>query len=170
MSKPILVGLLNPYSTLPNNALAPYPERSAGHRLWKTLQCVKSFDAHTGWSGFKASYDRPYYMEALDRRNLFVDRVPYEPERRKNIAAKMLKTFPQGVTVMLLGTEVLEAFSPILEEPLFKTLIHPQVRNGVTWRLLPHPSGRSRFYNDPATKALVGMLLADVLTHAAQEK
>ena len=41
-------------------------------------------------------------------------------------------------------------------------LIHPQVHRGVTVRLLPHPSGRNLWYNDPTNRLLAGMLLSEL--------
>jgi hypothetical protein len=38
-------------------------------------------------------------------------------------------------------------------------LVHPQERHGVTWRCIPHPSGRCRFYNEQTNRDLIGMML-----------
>lgn len=57
--------------------------------------------------------------------------------------------FPRGTTVLVLGEEVRAAFG------LPRLLIHPLTRDGVTYRQIPHPSGRTRFYNDPDCRALI---------------
>lgn len=58
-----------------------------------------------------------------------------------------------GDTVVLLGDEVRRAFR------LPKLFLHPIVRDGVTYRQVPHPSGRCLFYNDPINQEIVGMLI-----------
>lgn len=166
--KPILVGLVNPYSSSPGNALAPYPERSAGHRLWRMLQNVRLADPYVhpiakGIGGSKIAY-----MGAFDRRNLFVGEVPKSLARRQKISRAFVDGIPLGATVVMLGCEVSDNISAVLTGTVHRLFVHPQVVDGVTWRLLPHPSGRSTIYNDPVIRTLAGLLLADVLT-AAQE-
>jgi hypothetical protein len=153
--KPIIIGLHNPYSTVPKDALLPYPDGSAGHRLWKMF----SVDG-------PRFQNKEAYAKAFDRRNLsyglLSDRKMQRHRDSKNALA-MLATLPQGSTVFLLGKEVLDAFSPHLSRSLYPILIHPQVIDGITWRWLPHPSGRVTQYNDPVLRILVGMALAEVL-------
>jgi hypothetical protein len=166
--KPIVVGMINPYSDNPEHALVPYPERSAGHRLWRMLH---QLELPAGPQSLRAGSDKNSYMHAFDRRNLFLNRVPTTAAMRRVIAKGMVSTFPRGSTVILLGADVLECFATVLSAPLKKILIHPQVIDGITWRWLPHPSGRSTTYNDPVMRMLAGTLLADVLDHdsTAQE-
>lgn len=164
--KPILVGLVNPYSVYPANALAPYPERSAGHRLWKMLANVPVDDLRICPLALKASYNRRDYMDAFDRRNLFIGEVPKRLAHRQRGTRAFVDTVPLGATVIMLGTEVSDNISAVLTGTVSRLFIHPQVVDGVTWRLLPHPSGRSTVYNDPVIRTLAGLLLADVLTAA----
>lgn len=73
-------------------------------------------------------------------------------------ARKLHESFPPGSVVILLGREVQKAFA------IPRVLIHPQVRgNGVTYRQIPHPSGRCHFYNDPVNRSLVAMMLKELL-------
>jgi len=81
------------------------------------------------------------YVRAFDRRNLC------------DLDAFMV---PPGSTVVLLGEDVRRWFG------LPKILIHPQVRDGVTYRQVPHPSGLCRFYNHPAQRELVALLLGQL--------
>lgn len=148
--KPILLGLSNPYSDNPRHALAPFPKRSTGWRLWRMMDGVRPIDAKR-------------YMNAFDRRNLFGTHEPVGKAERQAIAKDFLSTIPLGSTIVLLGTDLQECISPILSGAIKRVLIHPQVIDGFTWRCLPHPSGRSPLYNDPVMRNLAGMMLAEVL-------
>lgn len=143
--KPIIIGLHNPYSDNPKYALVPYREGSSGHRLWKTTQMPQAV-----------------YINGFDRRNLSPIADPSSKDLKR--FAKTMD-IPTGSTVILLGHDVLRAFVGS-GRPLKPILIHPQVHDGVTWRWLPHPSGRSTKYNDPVFRMLVGMTLSNVLIPA----
>ena len=107
-----------------------------------------------------ASY---FYQAAFDRRNLCSRELETKsPGKLRTRAQRMVRTFPAGSTVVLLGNDVARAFSPVLSKALQRILIHPQVIDGITWRLVPHPSGRTQFYNDPVLRSVVGMLLSDL--------
>jgi hypothetical protein len=41
-------------------------------------------------------------------------------------------------------------------------LLHPQENGGVSWRQIPHPSGRNLWFNDEQNRTLVAMLLEDL--------
>lgn len=163
MAKPIIIGLFNPYSSNPEHALAPSPERSAGHRLWRML-----VDAPLvyGPSVFLCRQEKIKYMGAFDRRNLCQTLNDTRHTRCKELARRM--EIAQGSTVILLGRDVLAAFT-CPERPLKPILIHPQVHGGITWRWLPHPSGRTTKYNDPAMRMLAGMLLADIIQQHGEQ-
>lgn len=164
MTKPIIVGLHNPYSSLTEDALVPYPDTSAGGRLFAMLNKIDV--TCLGARGFRASAHKSVYVMSLDRRNL-LDRLDVNLGMQRasaRIAAnEMLLTFPEGATVILLGKQVFTAFNACLGQKLQLMLIHPQVVDGITWRWLPHPSGRSTAYNDPVTRTLAGLLLANVI-------
>lgn len=160
--KPIIVGLNNPYSQRPEHALAPFPERSAGERLWKMYNELDPI-----YIGAQAAQiDKLRYMNAFDRCNLFGDHFPPGEQARRLIAKRLVATFPKGSTVILLGHKVRLAFNLALSKKIKHILIHPQVIDGLTWRWLPHPSGRSTQYNDPVMKMLAGLTLADVLKNS----
>lgn len=103
----------------------------------------------SGWRLWRMLCDRlrvseQQYLRAFDRRNLSDGERPILP----------------GSTVVLLGEEVWRGVRVRYDIP--RLLIHPQVRCGVTWRQVPHPSGRCLFYNDPAQRALVSLMLAEL--------
>lgn len=91
------------------------------------------------------------YRRGFDRRNLLPTR--YWDRTKARAAAERLLPRLEGRRVILLGSEVRAAFRlpPVLLEPL--------IERGVTWRQLPHPSGRCRWYNDPKNRAVAGLLL-----------
>lgn len=129
----VLIGIRNPHSSDPSDALAPYPVGCSGFRLWKMLYDVSGTPARK-------------YMRLFSRMN--VD----DP----NLEAAV-DELPEGSTVVLLGEEVRRHFG------LPKQLIHPIVRDGLNYRQVPHPSGRCHFYNDPLCRRLVGMMLEDLI-------
>lgn len=148
--RPIIIGLFNPHSADPLHALAPTPQGSSGYRLWSM---VNEVDPAVG----------KLYRHVFDRRNLLTfDADVRKPVRHWLEAKRMIETFQEGDTVVTLGNEVCRAFSENLSSPIHRTPIHPQVIDGVTWRMLPHPSGRTLAYNDPVFRRLAGMLLVDL--------
>jgi hypothetical protein len=112
-------------------ALAPEPINSAGWRLWRM----------TGLT-------REEYLR-IDRRNLLSDDVPWDDEP----GAFFARSLQPGDIVVALGDEVRRALG------LRKQLIVPVARDGVTYRQIPHPSGRNLFYNDPVNTKLVERML-----------
>lgn len=113
--------------------LAPDPAGCSGWRLWKMLESR---------SGARAED----YVSAFIRTNL----------QELDSNSDMKAMFEPGSTVVLLGDQVRKFFN------LPKLLIHPQVRDGISYRQIPHPSGRCRFYNDPIAREVVAILLADL--------
>lgn len=165
--KPILIGLHNPYSRDPADALAPSPDKSTGAALWKMLRTVDT--SYLSPPSYKAMAYKREYRLAFDRINLldtaaFANLAARRKEARER-AIELLIHIPHGATVILLGREVFDAFNWALGDQLQLMLIHPQVADGVAWRWLPHPSGRSTVYNNSVTRKLAGLLLADVLNN-----
>lgn len=93
------------------------------------------------------------YLNSFDRRNLLTSMEDDPAEAAKRFKSTLLS----GDQVVLLG----EAVRRSLDLP--KMLIHPLTVDGITYRQIPHPSGRNRFYNDPALKFLVGDMLRSLL-------
>ena len=139
--KPILMGMNNPLSARPEHALFPYPPGCTGHRIWKMLE------ARTGAT-------RSQYLEAFERRNL-LNSLAWKKHEARPAA---LAVWPQllGRVVVLLGNDPRDAFGV---PPL---LVHPQEYGGVTWRQLPHPSGRCHWYNSPKNRDVAALLLQEL--------
>lgn len=142
--RPILIGMNNPVSSMPGHELFPHPPGCTGHRLYDMLRSRIP------------DVTRRQYLDRFDRRNL----VPYA-EWNKAIARANASLIEQqlwgsGRTVVLLGADVANAFG----HP--RSLLHPQLIGGTTWRQVPHPSGRNLWYNEPENVRLVAMLLEDL--------
>jgi hypothetical protein len=140
-TRPVLLGMNNPLSSEPKHALYPSPPGCTGWRIWNML------NEKTGCS-------KSQYLRAFDRRNLVSGRVWSRGEAAE--AARVFTDEMVGREVVVLGEEPRRALG------LDKLLIHPQVVFGVTWRQLPHPSGRNPWYNDADCRALAATLLAEL--------
>ena len=153
--RPILVGLHNPHSSHPSDALHPLPIGASGSRLFSMIK------------EYARDMTVQDYLDGFDRKNLVAGLGIYLDT---SVPAKvMLETLPKNATVVMLGTGVAWAFRKALQIREQFPLIHPRVADGITWRMIPHPSGRSTLYNDPTMRALVGMMLADLYRLGARE-
>jgi len=141
-AKPLLVGELNPYGSDPRMALFPRPRLAAGNRL----------RLHLGLTDQQ-------YLDLFDRANLCVGKWSTKEAR-----SRALELFAEGYrlgrpAIVLLGAKVSAAFrSAVLKDAysnsteacagFFRVLdaVGPKVV------LLPHPSGRSRVWNDPTSR------------------
>jgi hypothetical protein len=64
----------------------------------------------------------------------------------------------RGTLALVLGIDVARSLG------LSDVLIDEQVDlDGVRWRVVPHPSGRNFWYNEPAHRLVVGLLLEEML-------
>lgn len=102
----------------------------------------------------KTGASKSQYLRAFERRNL-VDGKRWDRGIAAAAAEKLFGAM-QGREVVVFGEE------PRRMLGLPKLLIHPVLLRGVTWRQLPHPSGRCLWYNDPDCRALVAALLAEL--------
>lgn len=119
--KPLLVGEQNPYGADPRYALYPAPAWSVGAHLCRG---VLGLTAHE-------------YLRAFDRVDLVAGRWSL-PQARLAAAALV---HPRRV---LLGARVCAAHGVP-----FEPFHHVSSSAGWWGVVLPHPSGRSRFWNDP---------------------
>ncbi len=165
MSKPLLIGMNNPLSQRDGHALYPAPEGCTGHRLWAML------NSRTGAS-------RLQYLECFDRRNLVTGREWDRLAARARAYEMVCELRDSGRTVVLLGNSVREAFHFVLtdveiedhERGLAATykgglpplLVHPQVAGGCTWRQIPHPSGRNKWYDVQENRKVVELLMEEL--------
>lgn len=141
LPKCVLLGHDNPRSADPAHALYPSPPNCAGARLWR---CLADVGGHT----------RGQYARGFDRRNLFAwpgGVAQFAPPAR-------------GGTVVVLGQQVSRALG------LGPQLVAPQQRAGVTYRVLPHPSGRNPWYNDEMHRLVAGLLLEELIDEKEKEE
>ena len=157
--RPLLIGMCNPLSDDPECDLYPYPEGSAGWRLWQMLP---------------EGTTRAGYLRAFDRRNLLRARVWNQPAARA--AVKDLLPALEGRMVIILGTQVRAAFGLLAVKPLqLARAVVPIVASTSSsqqfctfeWAAVPHPSGRNRWYNEPGRRAEVGAFLMELVSRCA---
>jgi hypothetical protein len=153
--KPVLVGMNNPYRSEPEYALYPYPERSAGGRLYEMF-----VEAHERAFNQDVPGHRHTYLNAFDRRNVLSLPKWTAAEARRQGAA-LVRALP-GRRVVVLGRQTAKAMGlPITDwfEPRTEVVVDGDVHTKLTFWLLPHPSGMNQMYNDPAVRARAGDLL-----------
>lgn len=138
----VLLGMNNPLRAGPKYALFPAPAGCTGHRIY---QLLRSKLPHLL---------RQDYLNGFERVNL-VDSKLWSRRAAQQAAPGMVQRMA-GRTVVTFGEEVRLALG------LPKLLLHPQQVHGVTWRQLPHPSGRNLWYNDEKNRDLAATLLAEL--------
>jgi hypothetical protein len=122
-----LIGEHNPYSRSADDALYPYPIRSAG---WRLCHLVFAMDPTTE------------YLRLFTRRNLLTTAKWSKPLARA-AAIEILAAATAGDSMALLGSKVAEAFGLIFEPFTVQTI------GSYKALVLPHPSARCRLWNDP---------------------
>lgn len=141
--RPLIIGMNNPRSVAPEHALYPLPEGCSGNRLWRMLYDVAGTSMRS-------------YVDGFERRNLVVGEWN-KLEARRRATEMCANGLIHDRHVLLLGEEVRMAFG------LEKQLIHPLIRfGGAVFRQLPHPSGRTHWYNDPTHRLLAGLVLEEM--------
>lgn len=142
--KPMLVGANNPLHSAPEYALYPYPPGCTGDRIFQMLESRIP------------DIRRKQYLDGFERRNLVNSKVWDAKEAERGAAKLEQELWGSGRVVVLLGNDVRAAF----RHP--RSLLHPYIVGGVTYRQIPHPSGRNLFYNDATNRELVARLLEDL--------
>ena len=135
---PLLVGETNHYGGEdPTMALYPYPAQSAGYRLCHVI----------------LNLTRAEYLRRFERRNLCAEK--WRIKEARLTAAEILAS-SQDRKLVLLGSKVCEAFD-LLYRPF---VVHedPAPLSRVII-VLPHPSGRSRGWNQDGSYAMARDLL-----------
>lgn len=140
--KAVLLGQNNPLHAHPKYALYPVPRGSAGYRLYALLR--------TKVPGLL----RGQYLCGFDRANV-LNSTQWCPRAAQAGVPALLQQL-QGRTVVVLGQQA----RAVLHLP--PLLVHPLRVHGVTWRQLPHPSGRNLWYNDEKNCDLAATLLAEL--------
>lgn len=136
-SRPLLVGEANPHSADPEHALYPWPANSAGARMARHLGLTHED-----------------YLNRFERVNLFSIPPPVWSKGARDsavlYATTLLHVFRNVRVIVLLGERVAAAFG-CWRQPWWT--VSEQVHYGHVVRFVkvPHPSGRSRAWNDPAS-------------------
>lgn len=142
---PILVGMLNPHTLDPKMALAPIRGAkngaTAGMKLFMLLNQ-------------RRPVSRREYLDRFDRINLCLGTWSEDHARRR--AIELERTW-RDRHVVLLGAAVRTAFEIPSRGPL-----NIYERNSNTFFMLPHPSGKTIWYNDEVNRARAADLLAQL--------
>lgn len=152
-SRILLVGELNPFGGPDSNALVPWPERCAGHRLQRNILGI----------------DEETYL-AMHRRNLC--RATWSIKTARFEADVCMQPEWPWTAIVMLGRKVADAFnfgSPFAP-PFFEHARRPRGEGGalgeprpVELISLPHPSGRNTIWNHQENIARARDLLRTLL-------
>lgn len=166
MPKVMLIGMNNPLSMDPRHALYPHPPGCAGWNLHRKMD--QAMEPEGG-------FPRHEYVDIFDRVNLV--RGDWNDGKAVSKAAQLIKDAMKedGIgrrNVVLLGSKVLRSFRvagvDLEDKPQFVWTDPkiPKARN--LWAHIPHPSGRSRAWNDPAVRDSAMSFFKHLVTLARQ--
>lgn len=153
----VIVGRDNPLTDRPGAALLPWPRRSTGHRL------LEITEARTGCGTVE-------YMRRIGRVNLLLTSEIAGPGPGRAAAYRMtaelraadiIKDVLPDARLILLGRDVAQAFGMRDAEPLQWT--------SDKIALMPHPSGRNLWFNDPAHRAAAEIFMQEAYGYASQD-
>jgi hypothetical protein len=133
----------NPVSSDPEHALYPQPPGCTGHRLWQ-MSGLSRWD----------------YLEIFDRRNVLPGRDWSAAAARA--AQPALRAELAGRTVVLLGAPVNSVMRGGTEHELAPPFRWTPDGHGGWMAKMPHPSGRSHFYNDPLARECARVFLQEL--------
>lgn len=139
--RPYILGLNQPAEG--EAPLSPRVPGSAGHRLWQMANDACGIDVED-------------WTRSTQCVNLLSDRqLPRDYRGAARRRGEWLGPMIAGRTVVLLGADVAWAMDHDLPP-----LVWSEDRD---WIMIPHPSGKNLYYNNPVCRLAVGILLADVL-------
>ena len=141
----------NPVCWKPGFELYPHPPGCTGHRIFELLRSRRP------------EIFRGNYLQAFERQNLVIGPVFDRRAARDRAQELYAELWGSRRTVVLFGREVVRAFD------IPPVLVHPQEIGGVTWRQLPHPSGRNLWYNDYDNRRIAAMLLEELYVEATED-
>lgn len=149
--KTLIVGRHNPLSTHAEDALAPFPVNSSGHRLYEMLHDVRP------------DITQEIYMESFARRNLWRGKE-WPTGRGATLALRqeggiILETCVMYTSVILLGMKVWDSILDCKPPEYF----HNKRIGATLFWYVPHPSGLNFIYNQPRNRQRAGQLLASLL-------
>jgi hypothetical protein len=134
----------NPLSRDPAHALFPHPPGCTGHTLWR-------------WSGLT----KQEYLDRFERRNVLPGREWDLRDARE--VAPLIRESLVGRRVVLLGSPVNSLMRGGTEHELAGAFVwRPSDARGGLMAMLPHPSGRNRFYNDPLAVAAAEIFMQEL--------
>jgi len=141
----VIVGLNNPHSTDPEEALGTTPVGESGYRLW--LMIKESANRHG-----KACSESDY-MEGFARRNM--SNATVFNDNIAKVRVPLILNELAGNVGVLCGTRVPKLLG------LKYTGFHLMQQNAqqFAYYVIPHPSGLTREYNDPEMRKRVGDLM-----------
>lgn len=144
LTRPLLVGLHNPLSGHPDDALVPYPPGCTGARIVEMIAAVAP------------GFDAEQYIEAFDRTNLWRGRLlprghgttaAYRAEGERVLCEAMGRE-----NVVLFGSRVWWSVLDRRPPERYDSLL----LNGMTrFHYLPHPDDVSRIDRDRAARILL---------------
>ncbi len=165
----LLVGLDNPHSVNPRDALLPAPGvgNGTGERV---VELIRESAPRA-----LADYSVADYERDFDRVNLY----PVQNAVNGKGATKADKMMAQWCAmyavqggyqnVVLLGNRVRVAFADLAGLTDDDQIVEIGGRD-LHFYVVPHPSGRNRFYNKPANRKNVGGCLASLRERRQQER
>ncbi len=150
--KPLLVGLHNPLSHHPRDALLPFPSGSTGWRLWMMMRDVDP------------DCSRQLLVTGCDRKNLWrgealpsgkTSNAAYQREGRR-----LLTSCKGRSNVILLGARVWDSVAACTPPEWMECL---EVLPGCAFWRVPMPFSGNHVYDSLERREQVGQLLLDLL-------
>lgn len=149
--KPIIVGLNNPHSEKPKDALVPWPAGCTGDQIVRMAALADRY------------FDSDEYLESFVRLNLWggrelpTGRGSTDLLRRdgQQIVRDYLKERRDAI---LLGSKVWHCVTNLTPPSFFESR---QLGDATCW-YLPHPSGINRIYNDESNRRKAGEIIVQV--------
>ena len=139
--KPLLIGQPPGPNTDPTQPLHPLPATSAGGRLAAMMGLEE-------WE-YLMMFDRMNLIYQFPGRHKRDDKFPM---LQGKLNAQLVKQLMRNRTLVFLGRNVEAAFNCKIVAPFFEWQEDKQW--DYSYVVVPHPSGRSHWYNRPANKAL----------------
>lgn len=101
--------------------------------------------------------ERDEWLRSFHRMNL-MDGTVWSAEEADAKVPIVLECMLMAPVTVVLGHQVRE----FLSLPKVPWILPQRADLGFSWRLLPHPSGRTQTYNDPIFRATVRVLLQEL--------
>lgn len=156
--KPLIIGLNNPLSARPADALLPWPTKATGFRL---LELIRLIDPE---------FSMDDYLDAFERTNVWPGReLPSGRGRANQLRSQGRKLLEyctlEPRSVALLGAQV---WASVLDRDPPRWF-ECQLIRGSTFYFLPHPSGANRLFNEAHRRAAAGRILLALATPVLQQ-